>query len=424
MTTQIPSLFFTGVLSLTLPLLQTYAADPCIDKPGADKMEGAALKLVCEHKILTYTCDECRYETGVVKLAPALLAPTDNTPPLVQRGAATRQKVEHGLETVGEIRLNEHTTIRISSPISGLLRTVKGDSGTVVKPGDILAEVESATLEEAIGTYVKSRTLTEAAQRHYQREKNLAEQKVSAQVEADEARSRYDNALADREAATHTLKTMGLSEAELATLTGAAPCLLPLRAPHGGTLIEKHVAAGNRIQPDQSIMTISDLTSIWVWLDLYERDLAPVLEALAKQKLTVTIETRAFPGRRFKGTLETLGATMDETTRTVKARALVPNPDGLLRPGMFCKANLNWTGSETVLAVPRQAVLEDEGQTFVFTHLKDDYYIRTPIKKGREFSDSTEILEGLSEGAPVVAEGAFLLKSDVLREKMGAGCAD
>lgn len=410
------TILFTAMLSLAIPLFNVHAADTC--------GEGDPLKEKCEHEILIYTCDECRYEAGVVKLAPGLLAPSTNGPALIQFGAATRQKVEQGIETVGEITLNENGTVRLSPPVPGILRNVKVDTGMTVKTGDVLAELESAELGGAIGTYVKSRTLADIARRNYEREKALAEQKVSAQVDADEAETRYENAKADRDAAEHTLKTMGFLEPELAMLKGDASPTLPLRATRGGTLIEKQAVAGNRIQPGQPVMTVSDLSSVWALLDLYERDLSAVLESSAKQPLSVTLETRAFPGRRFKGTLETLGATMDETTRTVKARALLPNPDGLLRPGMFCNAKLTWSRNEEALTVPRNAALEDEGQWFVFTHLKDDYYIRTPIKKGREFSDSIEVVEGLAEGQKVVTEGAFLLKSDVLREKMGAGCAD
>lgn len=416
MTTRTHTLIFTAMLSLAIPLCNVHAADAC--------GEGDPLKEKCEHDILIYTCDECRYEAGVVKLAPELLAPSTNGPALIQLGAASRQKVEEGIEAVGEIALNENATVRLSPPVPGILRNVKVDTGMLVKQGDVLAELESAELGEAIGVYVKNRALADIARRNYEREKTLAEQKVSAQVDADEAETRYENAKADRDAAVNTLKTMGFLESELATLKGEASPTLPLRATRGGTLIDKQASAGNRIQPGQPAMTVSDLSSVWVWLDLYEHDLALVLGKSSKQALSVSLETRAYPGRRFKGTLETVGATMDETTRTVKARALLPNPDGLLRPGMFCNAKLSWSLDEEALTVPRHAALEDEGAWFVFTHLKDDYYIRTPIKKGRVFSDSIEVVGGLAEGQKVVTEGAFLLKSDVLREKMGAGCAD
>jgi cobalt-zinc-cadmium efflux system membrane fusion protein len=69
-------------------------------------------------------------------------------------------------------------------------------------------------------------------------------------------------------------------------------------------------------------------------------------------------------------------------------------------------------------------VLTDEGKSFVFKYWKDDFFVRQDVRKGRDFFGMIEILGGLQAGDKIVAEGAFLLKSDVLREKMGAGCAD
>nr|MBP7323732.1 efflux RND transporter periplasmic adaptor subunit [Deltaproteobacteria bacterium] len=79
---------------------------------------------------------------------------------------------------------------------------------------------------------------------------------------------------------------------------------------------------------------------------------------------------------------------------------------------------------EEVLAVPEPALLSDEGVHFIYKHLKDDYYVRRQVTKGREYAGNIEIVEGVNPGELIVADGAFLLKSDTLRSKMGAGCAD
>lgn len=124
--------------------------------------------------------------------------------------------------------------------------------------------------------------------------------------------------------------------------------------------------------------------------------------------------------------LDYVGATMNEQTRTVKVRATIENTDLLLRPGMFCEASIDLGNGqgEDVLAVPRDALLSDEGKSFVFKHWKDDFYVRQDVRAGREFFGVVEILEGLQVGETITSEGSFLLKSDLLREKMGAGCAD
>ena len=115
---------------------------------------------------------------------------------------------------------------------------------------------------------------------------------------------------------------------------------------------------------------------------------------------------------------------MEERTRTVKVRATVENTDRLLRPGMFSEIRMSVGIREEALAIPEGALLSDEGRDFVFRHWKEEYYVRRPVKRGREFPDRVEITGGLEPGDRIVTDGAFLLKSDILREKMGAGCAD
>jgi cobalt-zinc-cadmium efflux system membrane fusion protein len=140
--------------------------------------------------------------------------------------------------------------------------------------------------------------------------------------------------------------------------------------------------------------------------------------------LRAGVTVKAYPGEVFPGTVDFVGPTMDEKTRTVKVRIAVRNPAGKLRSGMFASVLLYLPGEVEALALPRAAVLSDEGRSFVFVHLQGEYWLRRPVRTGRATLDWIEVTSGLAGGETVVAEGAFLLKSDVLRSKMGAGCAD
>jgi cobalt-zinc-cadmium efflux system membrane fusion protein len=171
-------------------------------------------------------------------------------------------------------------------------------------------------------------------------------------------------------------------------------------------------------------MLLADLATVWVWADIYEQDLPRLIEARVSGPIPAQMFVRAFPEEPFPGRIDYIGATMEERTRTVKVRATVENERRLLRPGMFCEIRMGITGLEEALAIPRSALFSDEGRDFVFTHWKGDYYVRRPVRRGRDFFERVEILEGLEPKETIVAEGAFLLKSDILREKMGAGCAD
>ncbi|MBK6901050.1 MAG: efflux RND transporter periplasmic adaptor subunit [bacterium] len=175
---------------------------------------------------------------------------------------------------------------------------------------------------------------------------------------------------------------------------------------------------------DAPLLTIGDRATVWVWADLYEGDLAAVTRAQANSELAAAVAVGAYPGESFAGTVDLVSPSMDESSRTVKVRVEVPNPDGRLLAGMFADVTIFLPGTATALAVPTAAVLSDEGREFVFVHHHDDYYVRRPVVTGRAAAGWVEVLSGLSPAQTVVAEGAFLLKSDVLRAKMGAGCAD
>ena len=133
---------------------------------------------------------------------------------------------------------------------------------------------------------------------------------------------------------------------------------------------------------------------------------------------------KAYPGEEFPGIVDLVSPAMDESSRTVKVRFEVKNSDGRLLSGMFAAVKVFLPGNDEALAVPRIAVQEDEGRSFVFIQHHDDYYARRPVLVGRAWAEWVEIKKGLEPAQTVVAEGAFLMKSDVLRSKMGAGCAD
>ena len=188
-------------------------------------------------------------------------------------------------------------------------------------------------------------------------------------------------------------------------------------------MLELHAVPGELVRPDQPMVTVGDLSDLWLWADVYEDQLGRVT-AGARGALRAGVSVKAFPGEVFPGTVELVGPTMDEKTRTVKVRIAVKNRDGKLRAGMFAAVLLYLPGEEEALAVPRSAVLSDDGRSFVFVHHHGEFFIRRPVEAGRATIDWVEVKKGLDGGEAVAATGAFLLKSDVLRSKMGAGCAD
>lgn len=398
-----------------------------VSAPSAVIGESAYAK--CEHDMPIYQCDECRYEAGVVKLAASIVKRPDGGG-LVRVQTVERSKVFVALTATGEVALNENATVHISPRISGIIESAPVDIGARVKAGDTLLTLASVELGRALADYERNRTLSDLTEKVLDRETKLRAQNVSSGQDLIDAQMAFEQHRTDLKASADMLHVLGLTEEDLDRIRepsqGAGTGRLVVRAPMAGTIIEKHAVPGEMVEAGKDLMLLSDLGTVWVWANVQSRDLVRLLEAEKRGSVAVEIGVSAFPDRQFKGVLDYIGATMDEQTRTVKVRATIGNTDLALRPGMFCEAAIALGNgqAEDVLAVPRDALLSDEGKSFVFKHWKDDFFVRQDVRAGREFFGMVEILEGLQVGDAIVSEGAFLLKSDLLREKMGAGCAD
>jgi membrane fusion protein, heavy metal efflux system len=381
----------------------------------------------CEHDILQHACDECRFEIGTVRLAADLFA-GNGSPGLIRVAKAESRSLPASRTFTGEVKLSEGRTVRVTSPLHGAVRRVHADIGARVGPGDPLLEVDAHEAAEARGDYVKKAVARELAKRAAEREARLFERKIAAEAEVLEAQARLAEAEVDLSGARARLLRLGVGAEEIASLSHRSPDrvtgLLTVRAPRAGTVLERRVNPGELVEPGKEIILLSDLSEVWVWADVREDDVPAVAAGTAGGGGRIPAEVQGPGGKVYRGTLDVLSGTMDERTRTLKARIVVPNPDGLLRPGMFVTVRLLLPGDGGGLTVPGAAVISDEGRSFVFVHKEGDYWIRRPVTPGRILGDAVEILGGIEPGRKVVADGSFLLKSDVLRRKMGAGCAD
>jgi cobalt-zinc-cadmium efflux system membrane fusion protein len=148
--------------------------------------------------------------------------------------------------------------------------------------------------------------------------------------------------------------------------------------------------------------------------------------ALARVKAGQTVEltAEALPDQTFTGTLTWVGAEVDEKTRMARARAEVPNPDGLLKARLFAKARILARSTGGTVVVPSTAIYAVEGKPFVFVKLADDLFEARAVSTGVKFDGRLEVTAGLKPQEVVVVNHGFALKSHWLSSRMGAGCAD
>jgi len=394
------------------------------EKSDLDRPMEELLAASCEHKMPTHQCVECRYEVGVVRVPQDMIEQG-----LVKTGGVSRQTGETAVELTGEIVLDERAVVHLSPLASGVVVKTLVDLGQPVKAGQPLVLLRSSELARAQSDYLETHSRTRLAQKTYDRQKSLRESGVNSERELLDSEQELESARIRQESARQQLVNLGLTGGEIEGLVGkgmsAATGEMTLRAPIAGVVLELNASApGVQVGPGDKAAYIGDPSRLWLWANLYERDLPGVQELRRKGANSVSVSVQAYPAEMFSGSLDFVGSVMDEKTRTVKVRISLANPDGRLHPGMFAKVRVLLPSSAGTLSVPTMAVLKDEGREFVFVKAKEDFFIRRPVSTGNERDGLTEIKLGLDEGQTVVADGAFLLKSDVLRSKMGAGCAD
>jgi cobalt-zinc-cadmium efflux system membrane fusion protein len=388
-----------------------------LDRPVDELFAGK-----CEHDLPHYTCDECRYELGVVKLDAAVVS-KEGKPGLVNAIPTGTATFAESVRLTGEVHVSDTRTVHVSSPLSGIVLGSPVQAGQRVAAGDVLFMIDSHEISEAKADLLMKAAALDLATKTADREALLFEKKISAEMEVQEARSRQAEAKIELDGATSRLTRLGLAPQEHpvpgATAGDALDGKVAVRAPRAGTVLEGHANAGEYVEAGKELFVVSDLSEVWVWAALKDADLAAVNAA---GKAEAVIEGPA--GIVANGRVDLVSGTVSEQTRTARARIVVSNPRGTLRPGMFVTVRIAGSDAGTAVAVPKVAVLADEGRTFVFVHREGDYWVRRPVTLGRRLDDKVEIVAGLAPGQRIIADGSFLLKSDVLRSKMGAGCAD
>jgi cobalt-zinc-cadmium efflux system membrane fusion protein len=324
----------------------------------------------------------------------------------------TKRALAPTLDLVGSVTFDPDAVADIGGRISGRITRVMVTVGDKVTSGQPLVELESNNLGEALAELLSARANLIAAENRSQRENALAEKQLSSATVVEAARADAKALQASVKGAEQRLLAMGITPGELKNLhTGAGPRTVTLRTPIAGEVVERYAVLGQVVDPTEPIMRIADLSGLWVELDVYERDLAHV--ALGDE---AEIRLETYPDKIFRGTVSYVNATVDVATRTARVRIEVPNPERLLRPGQFVHAHLSTRGiTEPIVAVPRKAVLQVEGEPSVFVQMDKTRYAARSVELGRVAGDLVEIKRGLLEGDRIVIEGGFVLKSELLR---------
>lgn len=354
--------------------------------------------------------EEEGHEEGVVELTPEAHARAGIETAVIQAQALGAE-----LNTTGQVGFNEDRLAHVGPRISGRITAVRATLGQRVKRGETLAVLDSTELGQAKAAYQQARARETLTRETWDRERRLAAEKISSEQEALTARAAHLEAAAELRRAEETLRLMGVPAGQ-----GQSGSLSPVTSPFDGTVVEKEASLGEMVSPEQTLFTVADLSRVWIWIDVFEKDLRRV-----HPDDGVSVEVDAYPGETFEGKVSFLTGSVDTATRTVRARIDVDNRDGRLRPGMFARIRLtdpHVSPSGPGVPVVPESALQRQGEGFVvFVPEGERRYRRREVQTGRQSGNSVEILAGLKPGERVVVKGVFLLASEAAKETMGEG---
>ncbi|MBI2424933.1 MAG: efflux RND transporter periplasmic adaptor subunit [Candidatus Hydrogenedentes bacterium] len=381
-----------------------------------------------EHDVAEAQCAICQPgRTADLKPGESLLLRMVSETSAEKSGVRVGFALAGGLDTrqelLGEVTYNQARRAHITPRVTGRIEEVFVSAGETVEAGTPLVRMSSpeiAAAKEALLTAVSEGNI---ASKRLASEQQLWEAKATARQAVDEAQATQQKSAHRVAAARQQLLNMGLSEGDVADVlkNSSTSAEVIVAAPFEGTLVEQHAVLGELAQPGVELFTLADLTSMWLQMAI------PVQRAGSVQPGDhVAARFEGLGDRVFDASVEWVSPEVDSATRTVAARAVLDNSEGTLRSGLYGRMRLDAEDGEpsTSVRVPLAAVQHYDDRPYVFVQEAPDLFEVRQVRIGSEAAGEAEVLEGLGTDESVVLEGAYLVKSEFLKARLGAGCTD
>lgn len=377
-----------------------------------------------EHELPESICPICHPERGgrpSQAIAPDE-APADGTrvrlasPQLAGRIGITVQAAVAAPEVAevpATVRISYDPTryARVNPRSEGVVRTIHADIGARVEEGTPLVTIASAEVGADRTRAAAARTRLEVAEAALARAGGLAGEGITSQRALLDARRERDEARAELSALQSSLRIVGSSRGSEYTLAAPIPGIVTQRAATIGTFVDSGA----------TLFEIVDPSVVWAELDVPEDEIARIAPG---QGVSLTVD--ALGDRAFSGTLAYLAPEIDPHTRTARGRVQLENADGALRAQMFGRALIQVPRAEPAVVVPSASIQRARGATLVFIRVADELYEarRVQVEEIAADPSRTEVRGRVAAGDQVVVQGAFLLRTETLRDSIGAGCCE
>lgn len=327
----------------------------------------------------------------------------DGSPQLAAFTTASAQPGKAVVHTLtGRMVWDEDRTVRVFSPFAGSVQSISVKAGDRVRAGGTLATIASPDFGQTQADASRAAADFAVAQKNLERLRDLAANGVAPEKDLHAAEADFERARAELQRVDARKKLYGGGD--------TVDQRYVLRAPVSGVVVEKNINPGQEVRPDQitsngpPLFVITDPSRLWVQLDATEGDLAYL-----RPGLTVTLRTPAYPDRVFAARIETVSDFVDPSTRMIKVRASVDNPERALKGEMYVTGEISGQAGDSVL-VPAQAVFLVGDRHFVFVEEGKGRFRRTEVVREAEVGGQVAVRNGLKAGTRVVTAGSLLLQ--------------
>ncbi len=356
------------------------------DVHAGDKQEGQGLKLSSEEK------------TNIgLKTVTADLRPIENV-----------------IRVAGVVKAHPDREAQVSSRVSGKIASLSAKVGDGVLKGQRLAEVQSAEIQKLQVELLQAENKLVLHKAELERVQRLVESKIAAQKELIAAQNQHQAGLNEIEGLEKQLVLLGLPESAVKkTRAEKTIATFSIFAPISGAVEERNVVLGETVEPNKVIFKIVDPSTVFIEGSAFD-------EALPRLKIgqTVRIRLGSYPKELFTGEIAHFSPTIDPQKRVLRLWAEVPNREGKLKPNLFAEMDVVVGGGQEVLAIPLEALITAEGESFVFVEEKGSFR-RAAVVVGARDDRYVEVKTGLLPGDHVVTDGKQQIYTKALMARQG-----
>lgn len=314
----------------------------------------------------------------------------------------------------GVVTANAYREVKVVPIVGGIVTRVHVELGAAVRRGVPIATLFSAELAEAQTKYLSMQAMVKADDKRLVRTQQLVEIGAASRQELEEADAVHAGHATELEAARQRLFLLGLARKQVESLRQPSQIVseILVPAPIDGVITARSTNLGQVVSVGEELFVVTDLSEVWVVGDLYEQDFQHVRVGSA-----ATLLTLAYPDLALRGHVTYIDPRVDPQTRTAKVRVEIPNPDGLLRLGMYVTLSFTTHRGQRVVVVPHAALQTIGGRQVVFVAVQEEEgkFVQRTVQLGQLAGDFYVVLSGLEPGEVVATEGSFFLRAESLR---------